>query len=117
MSLIYFESTAVVFDLSPTTINGWKILPLTYPAQVILHVFLVSNYFYVYVAKLQISKATVQQFQQGGPVPACHIQLEWIGEGQQKPLNHRVTILGAKAPQNVCYVYYIPQTAGMSSSV
>lgn len=77
---------------------------------------LFSDYFYVYVAKLQVFKDSVMQFQPGKRVPACHIELTWIGEGQQQPLNHRVAILGAKAPQNFCHIRYYPHIAGMSSS-
>ena len=118
MPQMVFESTEVEFDLpfsSPITVNGWRILSLTYP--MVTFWFSIA-FFYVlwfYVAKLQISKVAVQQFQPGIHFPVCNIELQWVGEGQPKPLFHRFTLLGAKAPWNVCFIRYYPQTAGMSS--
>ena len=46
-------------------------------------------------------------------VPACTFMLEWMSEGQQQQLFHKVAIKGAKEPDNVLAMRYYPETAGM----
>ena len=47
-----------------------------------------------------ITKDDVQNYQPGGPLPACSIALEWVGSGEPKPLFYRVQIKGAKVPES-----------------
>ena len=71
---------------------------------------------FVYVIKFQILKVDVENHEAGKSVPACSIELEWIYGGQQRELFHRVTIIGARQPQNAFIMRYYPITSGMSFS-
>lgn len=52
------------------------------------------------------------QFEQGKELPSCTVTLEWGGDGDMQPLIHKVTIEGAKKPENFFYIMYFPQVAG-----
>ena len=116
--ILVFDRDQVVLDLpdSPSkVVDGWKILPLTYPQVDIQHASLYNyNNLHVSIVMhanglfLQITKAVVQNFQSGTP-PACTIELKWTGRGKLKCLSHKVEIIGARKPNNYFYMRYSPQ--------
>ena len=57
----------------------------------------------------QIAKDDIKNFKSGRTLPACTIQVEWIGSGEPKQLCHKVNIIGAQKPNNYFYMRYSPQ--------
>ena len=112
--IIVFDKDQVVLDLPdspPKVVNGWKILPLTYPQvyTTCLTIIMITCMFpYCGVNGLfsQITKVDVQQFKCDRAPPACTIELEWIGRGKPKRLSYKVNIIGAKKPNNFFYMRY-----------
>ena len=48
----------------------------------------------------------IQNYSPGEHLPVFNIQLEWIGHGPQRSLSHRVSIIGARGPNNYFTLRY-----------
>ena len=48
----------------------------------------------------------IQNYSPGEHLPVFNIELEWIGDGPQQSLSHRVSIIGAKEPNNFFHLRY-----------
>ena len=63
----------------------------------------------------QITRAEADQFQPELEIPHCSLDLQWTGQGEVKPLLHKVTLKGAMAPKDFFYICYYPPAAGEDS--
>ena len=127
--MIEFEEDNIVLDLpagesEPEVVDGWKILPLTYPqVKVYLHQLTINlpeiSFYMSFI--IQIKKVDIEQYQCGKNVPGCTIELEWRGSGEPQQLSYRVNLIGAKKPANLksnyFYMRYHPQTRGKISGL
>ena len=59
----------------------------------------------------RLPKVDVLQFERSKNVPACSIELEWIGSSEPKPLFYQVNVTGTKKPVHF-YMRYYPQAVG-----
>ena len=111
--MLAFDGDMIVLDLPsspPLIVDGWRIQPLkSLPkvCRIIRHLQEYCTSFHKQIAREDI----VQFIKHGRKVPACTVELEWIGSGEPKPLSHQVKISGATKPAHF-YLRYYPHAVG-----
>ena len=56
------------------------------------------------LALVQITKENVDRFERGQEIPSCQIRADWTKHCRPSQLTHKVTLKGAREPNNYFYI-------------
>ena len=94
---------------------GWSLQPEVYPTKVSIQKYV--QYQCIHCSPFQVSRESVDTYQAGFAVPACHVRLVWTkGKEHLKELSYMLPVSGMK-PYTHIRVTRIPALQGQENCI